>query len=93
MAFGKLKMKHPQTNEEKTISAGFSWLFFFFGPILSIISGLWLQLVIILITVGLANFYYMFTHNRAVYKKLLSKGFEPIEYIGDEQKIKYYFDK
>ena len=62
MAFGKVKMKNPNTNEEKTVNAGFSFLYFFFGLIMIIINGLWIQLLITLITGGLANFYYMFTY-------------------------------
>ena len=93
MAFGKVKMKNPNTNEEKTVNAGFSFLYILFGPIMIIINGLWIQLLITLITVGLANYYYMFTYNRLLYKKFLSNGYEPIEYIGVEEKIKSYFEK
>lgn len=65
----------------KQVKVGFSWTIFFFGGLPLLFRSMYGHFIIVLLTFGLASFYYMFAGNRIYIKKLLEAGFEPVDEI------------
>lgn len=81
-----INFKHTQTGLIKECPEGFSWTYFFFGPIVGMIRGMWTPFFVSLFTFGLANLYYMFKINKTYASQLMEKGFIPASDV-DHQKL------
>lgn len=81
-----INFKHSQTGLIKECPEGFSWTYFFFGPIVGLLRGMWAPFFVSFFTLGLANLYYMFRINKDYASALLEKGFKPAGDL-DRQKL------
>ena len=81
-----INFKHVQTGLVKECPEGFSWTYFFFGPIVGMLRGMWTPFFVSLCTFGLANLYYMFKINKEYASALLEKGYKPAGDL-DHQKL------
>lgn len=61
---------------KKQVKDGFSWTCFFFGIFVPIARGMWPQVLITLLTFGLANWFYIFKINGLYLEKLVEAGWE-----------------
>ena len=74
---------HPNTGQTVIKPIGFSWTLFFFGAFVPLFRGDWKHFFILcfcfLPTLGLINFYYMFTYNKMFAQGKLIQGFVPAD--------------
>ena len=67
----------------KTMKTGFSIEYLFFGILYPIYKGdykgVFKQLLILFLSCGLAIFVFPFTYNKAYIKRLLMKGYQPVD--------------
>jgi uncharacterized paraquat-inducible protein A len=67
-------MYATRNNIIKKVPTGFSFTTLFFGIFVMISRGMWPQAVITFLTLGFANWYYVFTLNGIYAEKLASEG-------------------
>jgi hypothetical protein len=72
-----INFKHTQTGLLKECPEGFSWTYFFFGPVVGLFRGMWIPAAVSFFTVGFANLYYMFVINKNYAAHLMEKGYSP----------------
>ena len=65
-----------QKGLKKQVKQGFSFTTLFFGIFVPITRGMWPQVLITLLTFGLANWYYMFKINEIYLERLVESGWE-----------------
>lgn len=80
-----INFKHTTTGLLKECPEGFSWTYFFFGPLVALARGMWVPMAVSMFSFGFANLYYMFVINKQYASHLLEKGFSP---AGDLDKNK-----
>lgn len=74
-----MKINLQKGTDIKSVPSGFSWRYFFFSGILTIIRGMWLETIIWFLTLGFAGIFYVFKINQIYIKKLVRKGYEPMD--------------
>ena len=82
-----ISFKHSASGLVKECPEGFSWTTFFFGPIVSLIRGLWVPAIVMLATFGFAGLYYMFAINKVYATHLMTQGYKPASDL-DVDKVK-----
>ena len=77
-----IQLNHPQTAVQKTAKVGFSWTTLFFGFLVPLVRGdikwMVIQLVVVILSFGLAYFVVPFVYNKIYIRELLEKGWTPI---------------
>lgn len=81
-----INFKHSTTGLIKECPEGFSWTTMFFGSLVSLVRGMWIQTLVMCFTFHFATLYYMFTINKQYAAHLLEKGFVPANDI-DKHKL------
>lgn len=62
----------------KQVKQGFSFTTLFFGVFVALSRGMWLQVIITMLTFGVANLYYMFRINDIYLERLIDRGWEVV---------------
>lgn len=80
MANNKIYFENPKTGKMKEAPVGFSWTYFFFGPIPLMFRGAWkwffISIFLELITFRLSGIFLMFMINKFYIKELISEGYK-----------------
>jgi hypothetical protein len=72
-----ITLRHDKTGLIKKCPEGFSWTTLLFGIWVPVFRGMWSVFFTMLLTLGWAVVYYMFTINRIQVVKLLEEGYLP----------------
>lgn len=79
----KLNFKHKYTGAIKSAPTGFSFTVMFFGYLVPALRGdiknAVMMTLLFILTLGLANFYYMFAYNGLYIRSLLADGYSPAD--------------
>ena len=83
MASSKALLKEKNSGVIKEAPIGFSWTTLFFGFIVALIRGdiKWtiIQIILSIISLGIANLVMPFIYNKIYVKELLEKGYAPAD--------------
>lgn len=82
-----IHFKHTTTGLMKKCPEGFSWTYFFFGPVVGLFRGMWTPMAVSIFTFGLANLYYMFVINKHYAMHLIEKGYSPADELAKNKLV------
>lgn len=75
----KIYLRHPVTNQIKSVKLGFSWTMLFFGIFVPLIRGDWkwffVSLALSIFTAGIAWLVLPFIYNKIYINDLLERGY------------------
>ena len=80
MAYATIVFEHPDTGVVKRAPVGFSWTYFFFGPIPLALRGDWKWAIITTLiafgTLGFSPLVFIFIYNKMYIKGLVKAGYK-----------------